>query len=159
MGKSGRHAGRLFLGEFEHALDEKNRLMIPSRLRDPVGTGRDGQGLYVARWFEHSLSLYPRSSFERFVEQVRQAPVTREEPRAVHRMLFSQTSFCAFDRQGRILVPEGLKAQAGIEREVTLVGVADHIEVWDRKRWQDYRRANDPRFESLAETIFPGPGT
>ncbi|MEK7269627.1 MAG: division/cell wall cluster transcriptional repressor MraZ [Planctomycetota bacterium] len=147
----------LFIGEYEHTLDEKNRLMVPSRLRECMDEALAVEGIYVTRGFEGCLYIYPKRHFDAVVEQLQKAPFTRAQSRSLQRLFFSQAAFCPWDKQGRILIPEGLKEMAGIVREVTLVGVSDHIEVWDRERWKGFRRTNDGQFETLAETVFPAP--
>lgn len=138
----------MFLGEYEHSLDEKGRLTIPSRFREEL-TGR----LVVTRGLDHCLFLYPYSEWQVLGDKLRELPMTQREARAFVRLLFSGASEQTLDRQGRLLLPANLREYAGIERDVVILGLGNRVELWSKERWTAYEAEASQSYEELAEKI------
>ena len=126
----------MFSGEYSHALDTKNRLMLPSKLRDKLG-----KTLVLAKSVDKCLSLYPMEGWEAFCQKLDSLPDI--ETRRVKRFLFSAAFDTAIDGQGRILVPSNLCEYAGLVKDVTVIGVGDHVEIWDAQTWKDENSAQN----------------
>jgi MraZ protein len=141
----------LLTGTYPRTLDEKKRLAIPRRLREQLG---DPETLYVTPGPDQSLWLYTQASLEQLAEKLDQAPATDAEARVFRRLYFAQTEAVDVDRSGRILAPDRLVQFAGLQHEVILIGVRDHLELWDAGKWQRYIEQNAPRFDTIAEAAF-----
>ena len=142
----------MFYGTFEHALDEKNRLMIPARLREGVPQAEGGV-FYVTQGLDHCLFAYTASGWQAAVARLQQGRggLRTANARNFMRMFFSHAMREELDAAGRLLIPDALRKLAGLHREVSLVGVMDRIEIWDRARWTRLERSNQPRYEKFAE--------
>jgi MraZ protein len=100
------------------------------------------------------LWIFTQDDLERLAAKLDQAPAADAEARLFRRLYFAQTEAVDVDRSGRVLVPERLAQFAGLRREVVLIGVRDHLELWDAERWQHYLNQNAPRFDAVAEGAF-----
>src|SRR5580704_17034414 len=141
----------LLTGTHPRALDDKNRLVLPKRVRDILG---QPEHLFVTPGPDRSLWLYTQADLERLAEKLDQSPATDAEARVFRRLYFAQAESVDIDRSGRILVPDRLVQFAGLQHEVVLIGVRDHLELWDAQRWQQYLDQHAPRFDSVAENAF-----
>jgi transcriptional regulator MraZ len=139
----------MLLGEYEHTIDDKNRLTLPARFRQSFA-----EGVVVSRGIDACLDVYTRQAWEATMAS-RLAdldPFTREA-RQLRRALFSSGSEADLDKQGRVTIPAGLLKKASLTRDVVVVGVGDHLEVWDRKAWQDEIEDVEGRVELVAERV------
>jgi len=140
----------LLYGEFELSIDEKNRISVPSDVRraiDPKGNGEPGNGevLFMVIGLNRKPWLWPEKSYQRIVFQAQQDLTPDEDQLAFDQLNFAMASKGACDRQGRLLLPEKLLRRTGTGKEVTLVGVRNHLEIWNRQDWET-------RFETLLNT-------
>jgi MraZ protein len=142
----------LLTGTQARTLDEKNRLALPKRVREQL---QEPETLFVTPGPDQCLWLYTQAGLEQLAEKLDRAPATDAEARVFRRLYFAQTEAVDVDRSGRILVPERLGQFAGLRRDVVLIGVRDHLELWDAERWQQYLAQNAPRFDAVAEGAFP----
>ena len=110
--------------------------------------------LFVTPGPDQCLWVYSQAGLERLAEKLDQSPATDAEVRVFRRLYFAQTEAVDMDRAGRVLIPERLVQFAGLEHEVVLIGVRDHLELWDAQRWQQYLAQNAPRFDAVAEGAF-----
>ena len=123
---------RMLLGEFEHNLDDKNRVTLPARFRQSFA-----KGVVVARGIDKCLAVYPPDGWTRFVdEQLSGLNPFSREARQMSRYLFAGASETELDKQGRMSLPAGLLEHAGLERGVVVAGVRDHLELWDPDAWR-----------------------
>ncbi|HEV3260533.1 MAG TPA: division/cell wall cluster transcriptional repressor MraZ [Gemmataceae bacterium] len=141
----------LLTGTHPRTLDDKKRLGLPKRVREQLG---DPEKLFVTPGPDQCLWLYSQDGLERLAEKLDQSPATDAEVRVFRRLYFAQTESVDVDRIGRILIPERLIQFAGLRHEVVLIGVRDHLELWDAQRWQEYLSRNAPRFDAVAEGAF-----
>lgn len=141
----------LLTGTYPRTLDDKNRMGLPKRVREQL---REPEKLFVAPGQDQCLLLYSQESLEQLAERLDQSPATDAEVRVFRRLYFAQTETVEVDRSGRILIPDKLVLFAGLQHEVVLIGVRDHLELWDAQRWQQYLAANAPRFDAVAEGAF-----
>jgi MraZ protein len=141
----------LLTGTHTRTLDDKNRMALPKKLREQLG---EPEILFVTPGPDQCLWLYTQAGLERLAEKLDQSPATDAEARVFRRLYFAQTESVELDRTGRILVPERLIRFAGMKHEVVLIGVRDHLELWDAERWQQYLAQNAPRFDAVAEGAF-----
>jgi MraZ protein len=141
----------LLTGTHPRTLDEKKRLVLPKRLREQLG---EPATLYLTPGPDQSLWLYTQDGLEKLAERLDQAPAADAEARVFRRLYFAQTEAVDVDGSGRILLPERLVQFAGLQHEVVLIGVRDHLELWDGRRWQEYLGQHGPRFDSVAEQAF-----
>jgi len=143
----------MFYGEFQHSLDEKFRLTIPSRIRDVLsGTGEDR--FIITRGLDKCLFLYTQTAWKELEEKLAELPLTKAKARRFTRFLFSGASLCSPDKQGRIPVPANLREYAGIERDVIVIGGSKRMEIWDRSKWEEYRDESSDVFEEIAEDLL-----
>mgnify|MGYP006279614207 FL=1 len=139
----------MLLGEYAQKLDEKNRVTVPARLREPFG-----DGLFVTRGLDKCVAIYARDGWDAFVEQQigRLDPFTREG-RQMERFLFGGAVEADLDRQGRVAVPAPLMQHAALQREIVVVGVRDRLEIWDRAAWERGLAELEGSAENVAERL------
>lgn len=138
----------MFMGEYRHSLDAKNRLIIPSRFRDQLG-----ETFYVTRGFDECLSVYTAEQFDKLMTELQKLPSTKKEVRQYVRSVTSKAVECSFDSQGRIQLSPALKNVAGIEKMCAVIGANDHVEIWSEEKWDAYDSAAGSSFENAAETL------
>lgn len=141
----------LLTGTYPRALDEKGRLALPKRIREQL---KEPTVLYVTPGADQSLWLYTEAELERLAGKLDEAPATDAEARVFRRLYFAQTETVDLDKTGRILIPERLAQFAKLTKEVVLVGVRDHLELWDAPRWQAFVNEHAARFDTVAEKAF-----
>jgi MraZ protein len=141
----------LLTGTHPRTLDDKKRMALPKRVREQL---EDAETLFVTPGPDQCLWLYTQAGLEQLAAKLDQAPATDAEARVFRRLYFAQTEAVDVDRTGRILIPERLIQFAGLRHEVVLIGVRDHLELWDAQSWQRYLAKNAPRFDAVAEGAF-----
>ncbi|MBI5019646.1 division/cell wall cluster transcriptional repressor MraZ [Candidatus Gottesmanbacteria bacterium] len=124
----------LFLGEYEHNLDDRARVTLPRKIRAEI----TGEEIVLARGFEGCIFGFDKESWEKEAGKHLDTPVTDEKGRQVRRYLFAGAQKVEIDKLGRILLPVQLKDHSSIVREVKVIGAGDHFEIWDAKRWRAY---------------------
>ena len=139
----------MLLGEYEHTLDEKNRLTLPAKFRQEFK-----DGVVVTRGMDGCLYAYTRTDWERLVDdRLRSLDTLNREARLMQRFFFSGAVEAELDKQGRVMVPNALTESAGLQREVVVAGVYDHLEIWDRAAWRDHLKEVEGSAESVAERL------
>jgi MraZ protein len=139
----------MFLGEFNHTVDDKGRMIIPARFRPDLA-----QGLVVTRGLDGCLALYPNAEWEELAQKVNALPLTDRRARDFRRFMFGSASEAVPDRQGRVLIPAYLWEYASVDGEVTVVGMNTYIEIWNPETWQTMRQGvetDDENVERWAE--------
>jgi MraZ protein len=143
----------LLTGSYSRAVDEKLRLAIPKRLRDAMQC-HDGGVLYVTPGTDRSLAVYGEQAFTRLAEKLAQASPAQQEVRAFLRLFYAQAQLVELDSQGRIRIPSELATLAGLDKEIVLLGVQDHLELWAADRWRNYLSQKQSHYDEIAETAF-----
>lgn len=118
-------------GEYQHTLDTKGRLFIPAKLREELG-----DSFVVTKGLDECLFLYPLDAWKALEEKIRQLPMSKS--RNLQRFFLSAAADVTVDKQGRIVVPPVLRNHAKLEHDVTIIGVLDRAEIWDRQKWDEY---------------------
>src|SRR3954447_4303809 len=138
----------MLLGEHDHSLDEKNRLTLPAKLR-----GDFDDGVVVTRGLDGCLYAYPRGAWAQMSERIQTLDPLAEDSRRMRRHFFSGAAHGELDKQGRMVIPAALLEGAGITREVTVAGVFDHLEIWDRAKWRQQLHEVEGSAEDVAERL------
>jgi MraZ protein len=128
----------LLTGEYQHVIDDKGRVLISNKLRHQIDVDEHGADFYLVFGANGVLCLYPERYFEQLVLSVAPAATAPDEAVAFERISFALSSKVELDNQGRLLLNERLRKRAGLQDDVTLVGVRDHIELWNTDDWEQY---------------------
>ena len=143
----------LLTGVFGRSIDEKLRVAIPKRLRDALDCDQ-GAGMYIAPGTDQSLALYTEEAFARLAERLAQVSPTREDVRTFNRLFYARAQRVEVDTQGRVRIPPELAELARLEKEVMLLGVQDHLEIWAADRWKSYLAERQGQYDAIAEAAF-----
>lgn len=128
----------MFIGEFEHTLDNKRRLAMPYRFRRALG-----KGAVITRGLEQNLVVYPRDEWEKLANKLAALPSFDKSVREFQRLIFSGAAEVEFDRAGRMLIPGFLVEYASLKAQVIVVGLHSKIEVWGKQSWDKVKKAGD----------------
>ena len=135
------------MGQYEHGVDDKNRLFLPSRFREK----NRGTDFILTQGLERCLFLFPLQSWDALAAKLEDLPITNKiEERAFKRILLSAACEAGADTQGRILIPQHLKEYAQINHNVVVLGVLKHVEIWAKEEWDHYRKKARASFEKVA---------
>lgn len=134
----------MFMGEYNHTIDIKGRLIIPSKFRDILG-----DTFVITKGLDGCLFVYDNSEWKLFEEKLKSLPLTNKDARQFVRFFLAGAAEVEVDKQGRILIPSTLRDFAEVEKEVVLVGVASRIEIWSKQRWEG--TANYEDMDEIAE--------
>lgn len=137
----------MFIGEYQHALDSKNRMIVPSKLREELGNK-----FVITKGLDGCLYAYPQDEWKNLEEKMKTLPLTYRDARSFVRFFFAGACEIEMDKQGRGLIPQNLKEYAGIEKEIVSIGVLTRVEIWSKEKWQEYNDSNVD-FESIAEKM------
>lgn len=138
----------MFTGEFLHTFDNKGRVIIPSKFREELG-----ETFYIGKGLDKCLFIYPIETWAEFVGKLKNLSTFNSQERFFIRRFVSGFSECSFDKQGRILIPPNLREFSNLDEEVTIIGVIDRIEIWNKKDWDDYSNNEEFDFDSIAEKM------
>ncbi len=136
----------MFMGEYNHTIDTKGRLIVPSKFREILG-----DEFVVTKGLDGCLFVYPNEEWHTFEEKLRTLPLTNKNARQFSRFFLAGAATCEVDKQGRILIPGVLREFAELEKDVVLVGVLSRIEIWSKTKWMDSNVYDD--MEDIAEQM------
>lgn len=139
----------MFMGEFHHNLDEKNRLIIPSKFREELG-----KKFVVTRGLEECLFVYSLDEWNKIVEKLRSLPFTNKDARTFMRMFLSGATECELDPNGRILLPSNLISYCSLTKEAIILGVSERLEIWAEDKYEEFFNSNIDKFSDVAEGLF-----
>lgn len=145
----------MFSGTYEHTFDDKNRLIVPRRLREKIDEQEEGSGFVVTKGTSRCLFLYTPKTWRQLAEKLAEAAKSDPEAQDFLRMFYGNAEEVPCDRQGRILISERLKRLADLDREVALVGVTNRIEVWDLARWNGFVGEQESSFDRYGRQVLP----
>lgn len=140
-------------GTYSRNLDEKKRLAVPKKLCDEFGE-IDLRSFYVAPGMDRSLTLYSPAGFENLARKIAEHSSNRADVRNYVRLFYSRAEKVELDAQSRIRIPERLAEFAGLTRDVILLGVHDHVEIWDATTWETFMSQQSPGFDDMATRVF-----
>lgn len=138
----------MFIGEYSHSVDPKKRLALPSKFR-----GELGNRVVVTRGLDRCLFVYPMKVWEEIASKLGNLPVGESGTRSFIRLMLSGAVDTELDSQGRVLLPEYLKNDAGLKKEVTVVGVYNRLEIWDEDAWKKYKQNAEKNTGKIAEEL------
>ena len=149
MGKSFSKWGvNMFIGEYQHSLDNKGRLIIPAKFREDLG-----DNFIITKGLDNCLFVYPKSEWEILEEKLKLLPLTSKDARAFVRFFFSGATECELDKQGRILIPSNLREHCRLEKDAVIIGVSNRVEIWSKEEWDLYNNDESLSYESIAEKM------
>lgn len=138
----------MFMGEYQHTLDNKGRIIIPTKFRNELGSS-----LILTRGLDQCLFAYPKSEWMQLEQKLRSLPFTKADARAFTRFFFSGANEVEFDKQGRIRIPSNLRQFAALKKDCVIIGVSSRIEIWSKELWQEYASASEEAFTKIAESL------
>ncbi len=139
----------MFMGEYHHSIDNKGRMIVPSKFRDELG-----DMFIITRGLDQCLFGYPLSEWELIEEKLKGLPLTKKDARAFTRFFFSGATESELDKQGRINIPTPLLQYAKLEKECVILGVSNRIEIWSKQIWEDYFSQSEESFAEIAENMI-----
>ena len=138
----------MFIGEYEHTLDEKKRVSLPKAFRSALG-----KKIIMTRGLDNCLFVYSRSSWEKVAAKLQELSIAQADTRGFNRFILSGAAEVEVDAAGRVLIPDHQKQFAGLDKEVVFAGVSDRVEVWDKQKWTEYKAGIEKNADMLAEKL------
>lgn len=141
----------MLLGEFHHNIDDKGRLVIPTKFREELG-----EDFILAKGIEKCLYIYSLTEWEKLVSKLDTLPFTKKVTRSFTRFFYAGATACEFDKSGRIGITSPLISYAGLEKECAIIGVNDHVEIWNSTLYEAFLEENSGVISEIAENLFEG---
>ena len=138
----------VFYGEFQHTVDPKGRVIMPSSFREELG-----EKFIITKGLDECLFAYSKNEWANFEEKLKSLSFASKDARAFTRFFFSSASECEADKQGRILIPQNLRVHAGLDKDIYVLGVSTRVEIWDKAKWQIYNEDDSLKPDSIAEKM------
>lgn len=138
----------MLIGEFEHSLDAKGRLIMPAKLRESIG-----ENFVVTKGLDGCLFAFSITEWTNFEEKLKSLPLSNRNSREFTRFFLSGATECEIDKQGRFLIPNNLREAADLTKEVVIIGVGTRIEIWDKEKWNHYNSDENISVEDIAENM------
>ena len=139
----------MFMGEYHHNIDDKGRLIIPSKFRYELG-----EKFIITKGLEGCLFVYPKSEWDNIISKLKTLPFTKKDARTFMRFFISSATECEFDKQGRINITSPLAAYADLKKECIVIGVNDRLEIWSDERFTTFFSDNEEHLTDIAENLF-----
>ncbi|HIV74160.1 MAG TPA: division/cell wall cluster transcriptional repressor MraZ [Candidatus Pseudogracilibacillus intestinigallinarum] len=139
----------MFMGEYQHNIDIKGRMIVPAKFREGLG-----DSFVLTRGLDNCLFVYPMDEWKVLEGKLKQLPLTKKDARQFTRFFFSGAVECEIDKQGRINIPATLRTYSKLEKECIVIGVSNRIEIWSKDVWEDYFEASEESFEDIAENLL-----
>lgn len=139
----------MFMGEYQHSIDEKGRMIIPSKFREELGTE-----FILTRGLDQCVFGYPLSEWKIIEEKLKALPFTKKDARAFTRFFFSGAAECQLDKQGRVNIASPLRDYAKLEKDCVVIGVSNRIEIWSKSVWEKYFSKSEDSFGEIAESLM-----
>ena len=141
----------MLIGEYHHNIDEKGRLIIPSKFREEIG-----ESFIVTKGLDGCLFVYSLPEWEKIVNKLKKLPFTKKDARTFTRFFLSSATVCEFDRQGRINLVNSLIEYAGLKKECAVIGVNDRLEIWALDKFNNLMEEKTLELDDIAENLFDG---
>ncbi|MEK4485016.1 division/cell wall cluster transcriptional repressor MraZ [Psychrobacillus sp. FSL H8-0484] len=139
----------MFMGEYQHNVDAKGRLIIPSKFREHLE-----DYFVLTRGLDNCLFGYPMNEWRKLEEKLKELPVTKKDARAFTRFFFSGATEVEIDKQGRINIPNNLRSYAKMDKECIVLGVSNRLEIWAKEAWENYFEESEDSFNDIAENMI-----
>ena len=139
----------MFIGEYQHTIDDKNRIVVPTKYRSLLG-----EKFIITRGLEKCLYIMPLKEWEVIMNKLKTLPFTKKDARTFSRYFLSGASTCEFDKSGRISITSPLALYAGLEHDCVFIGVNDRIELWSKEKFDQFMDENIEEMENIAEHLF-----
>lgn len=137
----------MLIGEYQHAIDNKNRMIVPAKFREDLG-----EKFVLTKGLDGCLYAFTISEWLILEEKLKKLPLTNKDARAFVRFFFSGANEIEIDKQGRALIPQNLIEYAGINKDIVSIGVSGRVEIWSKNKWEDYNNSNI-NFEEIGEKM------
>jgi len=137
------------MGEYHHNIDEKGRIVIPTKFREILGSE-----FVIVRGIEKCLYIYSMTDWQKLVSKLNTLPFTKKDARTFIRSFFSGATVCEFDRQGRTCISSSLTLYASLDKECVIIGANDRIEIWNKEAWEEFLATNEEDLSDIAENLF-----
>lgn len=141
----------MFIGEYHHSIDEKGRIIMPSKFRYDLG-----ESFVITRGIDSCLFVYPKETWNTLSNKLNELSFTKKDVRAFQRFFLSAATICEFDKQGRINVTSPLAEYADLTKDCVVIGVNDRIEIWSKENFDKYLNDNINNISDIAENLFEG---
>ncbi len=138
----------MIIGEYEHSLDAKSRLIMPAKLREDIG-----EKFIITKGLDGCLFGFSKQEWENFEEKLKTLPLTNKNARDFVRFFLSGAIIEELDKQGRFLIPANLKEYANLDKEIVITGVGTRIEIWDKAKWKEYNSEENLSADQIAENM------
>ena len=138
----------MFYGEYQHTVDPKGRVIVPSKLREGLG-----EKFIITKGLDDCLFVYSLEGWGNLEAKLKSLPFTDKDARAFNRYFFAGASECEVDKQGRILIPQNLRVHACLEKDLYIIGVSSRVEIWDKSKWENYSSSECVSGDKLAEKM------
>lgn len=138
----------MFIGEYNHSIDEKGRLAIPAKFREELG-----KGAVVTRGLDNCLFVYTFEEWKKLAEKLAALPISQANTRAFARLMLAGAMDCEMDKQGRIVLPEYLRKFATMNKKVVIAGLFNRLEIWDEAAWSKYKTTTEKDSNDIAEAL------
>lgn len=138
----------MFMGEYQHNIDEKGRLIIPAKFRDGLGVS-----FVATRGLDQCLFVYPNQEWSLLEQKLKSLSLMKSDARLFNRFLFSGATECELDKQGRVNLPRNLIDHAKLDKDCVIIGVSSRVEIWSKEVWTDYSRQSEESFNEIAEKL------
>ncbi|MBU0722332.1 division/cell wall cluster transcriptional repressor MraZ [Patescibacteria group bacterium] len=138
----------MFIGEYNHNLDDKGRVAIPAKFRVMLKAGA-----VVTRGLDNCLFLYTKKEWQKLADKLAKLPISKANTRAFARLMLAGAMDVDFDNQGRIMLPEYLRKFAGLKKNLTMAGLYDRLEIWDQAAWNKYKQGTEKKSSDIAEAL------
>lgn len=138
----------MFIGEYQHTVDDKGRIAIPSKFRGDLT-----KGAVVTRGLDRCLFVYTMEEWEKLAQKLVQLPISQSKSRAFARLMLAGAMDVQLDKQGRIVLPEYLREYAGVTKKTVIAGLYNRLEIWEEASWQKYKTATEKESNDIAEAL------
>lgn len=138
----------MFMGEYQHTIDDKGRMIVPAKFRDTLG-----QTFIVTRGLDNCLFVYPTKEWSVLEQKLKALPLMKSDARAFTRFFFSGATECELDKQGRVNIPNNLREHARLDKDCIVIGVSNRVEVWSKDIWDQYAQQSESSFNEIAEKL------
>jgi len=139
----------MFMGEYEHQIDVKGRIIVPAKFRADLG-----DQFVLTRGLDQCLFVYPMDEWKILEEKLKKLPLTKKDARSFTRFFFSGATECEVDKQGRVNIPQPLRTYSKLEKECIVIGVSNRVEVWSKELWEDYISQSENSFVEISENLM-----